>query len=182
MFVSCCNVQGDSSRERSEISGYGLLAMDRVGTGRKLAMDRVGPGRSDRVGSGRGPDRVARAGGRGGVHAEGKSGYAAHAGSPVSRSKRGLEKEKEGYAAAAGSPLRKKSGDHATAGFPGGRGESSRTRDEFLEYAAAVRKRDRRGVMRDESGGSDRGSEAREKGDRRRGNPRDGYRDRDVSG
>lgn len=155
--------------------------MDRVGTGRKLAMDRVGPGRSDRGGSGRGPDRGARAGGRGGVHGEGKSGYAVHAVSPIGRSKRGLEKEKEGYAAAAGSPLRKKSGDRAAA-FPGGRGDSSRMRDEFLEYVAAVRKRDRRGVMREESGGSDRGSEAREKGDRRRGNPRDGYRDRDVSG
>lgn len=167
--------QGDSSRERSELSGYGLLAMDRVGTSRKLAMDRVGPaGRGDRGSSGKASARGSRAAGRGDVNLDEKEGYAARAASPVSRGKRAMDKDRGGYAAAAASPVRKKPGDRSAGGRSG---ESSRTRDEFREFAAAMRKRDRRGVMGDDGGGNDGG---REKGGGGRSG-RDGYRDRDVS-
>lgn len=164
----------DSSRERSELSGYGLLAMDRVGTGRKLAMDRVGPAGRDRGSSGKASARGSRTAGRGDVHSDERDGYAARAASPGSRGKRAMEKDRGGYAAAAASPARKKPSDR----YAGGRGEeSSRTRDEFREFAAAMRKRDRRGVMGDDGGGSDGG---REKGGGGRSG-RDGYRNRDVS-
>lgn len=176
-------IQQETSRD-SERLGHSLLAMDRVGSGRELAMDRVGSGRSERVdrGRGKGSARGAAAGGRGGVHAphrgsdlDGKTDYAARAAFQWKHAKHGQDK---GYAADAMSPTRKRSRDRAPSSS-GGRG-ASRTRDELREYAAAVRKRDRRGGAREEGGGSDR-SETREKG-RGRAYPRESYRDRDVSG
>lgn len=84
-------------------------------------------------------DRVAAGGrvGRGGVHGRSfdDTGYAAHAASPSSGHKKGHGRSDSG-------------------GGGGGRDRdrdsSSTTRDEFKEYALAVRKRDRRGRPDDE--------------------------------
>lgn len=147
-------------------------------------MDRAASGRDStvRVDDGRGKKGTGRAGGsgtsggRGGVHdrperpAEGyasraallpagREGYASHAASSTAGHGKRLHDRDQGYGAET-SHAHKKRGSGGDRILPStGREGSSATRDEFREYAEALRRRDRRG--RDEGG---REGESKEKG------------------
>ena len=94
-----------------------------------------------------------RGGGRGGGAGRG-SGSAAHDRDPE-RSSGGSRRKEDGYAARPGSGGR--SGDGK---------EGSRTREDFKDYALAVRKRDRRGRDDDPAEPRERGRSHRESGPR----------------
>lgn len=118
--------KSDSNRDRPKPI-YGELAMDRVLSGR-TGRDKRGSGQGGAPASGRAAGAHDRA--SGGSRRDQDKGYAAHAASPSS----------------------KKGGDGGGSGkesvgakeTKGGK-DSPRSRDDFKEYALAVRKRDRRG-------------------------------------